>query len=72
VDLLAITPTFLSLLVPGSQYLLVMRVLRLLRIFRIFKLSEHLSEAEVHYLLPSSTLVFRLDYSGATPPPRHF
>src|SRR5688500_6209851 len=32
VDLLAVAPSFLSLLVPGSQYLLVIRVLRLLRI----------------------------------------
>jgi len=49
VDLLAILPTFLSLLVPGSQYLLVIRVLRLLRVFRVFKLAEHLSEADVLY-----------------------
>ncbi|HMQ29756.1 MAG TPA: ion transporter [Chloroflexaceae bacterium] len=44
VDLLAILPTYLSLLVPGAQYLLVVRVLRLLRIFRIFKLAEYLYE----------------------------
>ena len=47
VDLLAIIPTYLSLLVPGSQYLLVIRILRLLRVFRVFKLAEHLSEADV-------------------------
>jgi voltage-gated potassium channel len=47
VDLLAIIPTYLSLLVPGSQYLLVVRILRLLRVFRIFKLAEHLTEADV-------------------------
>jgi voltage-gated potassium channel len=44
VDLLAILPTYLSLLVPGTQYLLVVRVLRLLRIFRILKLTEYLYE----------------------------
>jgi voltage-gated potassium channel len=44
VDLLAILPTYLSLLVPGTQYLLVVRVLRLLRIFRILKLVEYLHE----------------------------
>lgn len=44
VDLLAILPTYLSLLVPGTQYLLVVRVLRLLRIFRILKLAEYLNE----------------------------
>ncbi|MDQ4122979.1 MAG: ion transporter [Acidobacteriota bacterium] len=47
VDLLAIVPTYLSVLLPGSQYLLTIRILRLLRIFRIFKLSEYLSEANV-------------------------
>ncbi|HEX8355351.1 MAG TPA: ion transporter, partial [Pyrinomonadaceae bacterium] len=47
VDLLAIVPTYLSLLVPGSHYLLIVRVLRLLRVFRIFKLAEHMTEADV-------------------------
>lgn len=47
VDLLAIIPTYLSLLVPGTQYLLVIRILRLLRIFRVLKLAEYLSEAGV-------------------------
>ena len=46
VDLLAILPTYLSLLIPGSQELLVIRGLRLLRIFRIFKLGRYLGEAE--------------------------
>jgi len=32
VDLLAIIPTYLSIFVPGSQYLLVIRILRLLRV----------------------------------------
>lgn len=47
VDLLAIAPTYVSLLVPGTQYLLVIRVLRLLRIFRILKLTEYVTEARV-------------------------
>ncbi len=47
VDLLAILPTYLSLLVPGSQALLVIRILRVLRIFRVLKLVQFLSEAEV-------------------------
>ena len=46
VDLLAIIPTYLSLLVPGSHYLLVIRILRLLRIFRLLKLSEYVTEAD--------------------------
>ena len=46
VDLLAIVPTYLSVFVPGSQYLLVIRILRLLRVFRLLKLSEYVSEAD--------------------------
>jgi len=47
VDLLAILPTYVSLLVPGSQYLIVIRVLRVLRIFRVFKLATYIGEASV-------------------------
>lgn len=47
VDLLAILPTYVSLLLPGAQSLLVVRVLRLLRIFRVLKLVSFLGEAEV-------------------------
>lgn len=47
VDLLAILPTYLSLFIPGSQYLLVIRVLRLLRVFRIFKLTHFLKQADL-------------------------
>ena len=45
VDLLAIVPSYISLLVPGTQYLLAIRIIRLLRIFRILKLSAYVSEA---------------------------
>jgi voltage-gated potassium channel len=47
VDLLALLPTYLSLLLPGAQSLLVVRVLRLLRVFRILKLAEFLGQAEI-------------------------
>ena len=47
VDLLAILPTYLSIIVPGAQYLLVIRILRVLRIFRIFKLVQYLGEASL-------------------------
>lgn len=47
VDLLAILPTYISLFLPGTHYLLVIRILRLLRVFRIFKLTGYLSEAHV-------------------------
>jgi voltage-gated potassium channel len=45
VDLLAIVPTYVSLVVPGAQALLVVRVLRLLRVFRVLKLTRYLTEA---------------------------
>lgn len=45
VDLLAIVPSFLSFLVPGSQEMIVVRAVRLLRIFRVLKLSEYNTEA---------------------------
>jgi len=47
VDLLAVLPTYLSLLFFGSSYLLVVRVLRVLRIFRVLKLGHHTKEAVV-------------------------
>ncbi|MBT8378053.1 MAG: ion transporter [Ignavibacteria bacterium] len=47
IDLLAILPTYLSLLIVGSQYLLVIRILRLLRVFRIFKLTHLLKQANL-------------------------
>jgi voltage-gated potassium channel len=47
VDLLATLPTYLSLLVPGAQGLLVIRILRLLRIFRVFKLVTYLNESRM-------------------------
>ena len=47
IDLLAILPTYLSLILAGSNYLLVIRILRLLRIFRVLKLVEYSSEAGV-------------------------
>lgn len=47
VDLLAIVPTYLSLVVVGSQYLLVIRILRVLRVFRVLKIVHYLSEASL-------------------------
>ncbi len=47
VDLLAVLPTYLALLVPGSQYFLVVRILRLLRVFRVLKLVQYLDAAGV-------------------------
>ena len=45
VDLMAVLPTYFSIFLPGTQYLLVIRILRVLRIFRVLKLVQYLSEA---------------------------
>jgi len=47
VDFLSILPAFISMIFPGSQYLLVIRLLRVLRIFRLLKLSAYLNEANI-------------------------
>ncbi len=47
VDLLAVAPTYLSLLVSGTQSLIVIRALRLLRVFRVMKLAHFVGEARV-------------------------
>jgi len=47
VDLLSILPTYLSVIFPGWQSLLIIRVFRLLRIFRVLKLGHYLSAAQV-------------------------
>lgn len=47
VDLLAILPTFVSLIIPGSQALTVVRALRLTRVFRILNLFEYVHEARL-------------------------
>ena len=47
VDLLAILPTYLSLIVSGTHYLIVIRALRLLRVFRILKLGHFLKEGDI-------------------------
>ena len=56
IDVLAILPSYVSLVFPGGQSLLVIRLLRLLRVFRILKLAEYLHE--------SRTLVQALRASG--------
>ena len=47
VDLLSILPTYLSLLIAGTHYLLMIRILRILRIFRVLKLVTYLGEARL-------------------------
>lgn len=47
IDLLALAPTYLSILLPGGHFLLVVRVLRVLRVFRVLKLAKYVAEAEL-------------------------
>ncbi|MDO9197786.1 ion transporter [Rhodoferax sp.] len=44
IDLLALLPTYVALLVPEVHALIDVRVLRLLRVFRIFKLTAYVAE----------------------------
>ena len=46
VDLVSVMPTWLSLMVEGSQVLAVVRVLRMLRVFRLLQLSQFAYESE--------------------------
>lgn len=45
IDFLAILPTYLSVLLPGTRFLAIIRVLRVLRVFRVLKLVRYLGEA---------------------------
>ena len=45
VDLLAVAPTYLGVLIPQARFTVVIRALRLLRMFRVLKLARHLAAA---------------------------
>lgn len=47
IDLLAIIPTYVSVFMPGAEYLIVVRALRVLRVFRILKLLEFVDGSDV-------------------------
>ena len=47
IDLLAILPTYISLLIPGAAVFSVIRILRVLRVFRVLKLVQFMGEAEL-------------------------
>src|SRR5918992_1896063 len=60
IDLIAILPSYISLVLPGAQSLLVVRLLRLLRVFRVLKLPEYLEESRtlVRALRASARKIF--------------
>ena len=47
VDLLAVVPTYISVFLPSSHVLVVIRILRVLRIFRVLKLVKYIGESEL-------------------------
>ncbi|PLY44050.1 ion transporter [Janthinobacterium sp. ROICE36] len=47
IDLLAIVPTYIGLLLPGAHVLIDVRILRLLRMFRVLKLTSYVHEYTV-------------------------
>jgi voltage-gated potassium channel len=50
VDLLSVLPTYISLLVGGSQALAVVRGLRLLRVFRVLKMARYVGESQLLFV----------------------
>jgi len=56
IDLLSILPTYLSVIFPGTHYLVVVRALRLMRVFRILKLA--------HFVRESTSIVLALKASA--------
>ncbi|MGW8369944.1 MAG: ion transporter [Gammaproteobacteria bacterium] len=46
IDLLAVLPSYLELLLTGSGYLMLIRILRVLRVFRVLKLRRYVGEAD--------------------------
>ena len=47
IDLLSILPTYISLVIAGTHFLIVIRMLRLMRIFRILKLVRYVRASNV-------------------------
>lgn len=47
VDLLAILPFYIGLLIPSTRFLDVIKVLRMLRIFRVLKMAQYVGEADL-------------------------
>ena len=59
IDLLSILPTYLSILLSGYHYLIVVRIFRLLRVFRILRLASS-TEKLPPLLMPSRQATIKL------------
>lgn len=57
IDLMAIIPSYISLFIPGSHYLQIIRILRVLRVFRVLKLVRFINQSN---LLINALLASRL------------
>lgn len=47
IDLLSTIPSYLAIIIPGSETILILRVFRLMRIFRIFKLGHYVKGSQI-------------------------
>lgn len=47
IDFLAILPTYLSLILTGSHFMMVIRIFRLIRVFRILKLGRYVGASQI-------------------------
>ena len=47
IDLIAIVPAYIAFFIPGSNYLLIVRLIRVLRIFRVLKLARYLRDSNI-------------------------
>lgn len=47
IDLFSIIPTYVSLFIPGAQYLMLLRTLRLLRLFRVLKMVKYVEGSSI-------------------------
>ncbi len=47
IDFLAVLPTYLSIFVTGSHFMMVIRIFRLIRVFRILKLGRYVGASQV-------------------------
>lgn len=57
IDLLSIIPSYLSLFIPGTHYLQIIRIMRVLRIFRVLKLVRFINQSN---MLVNALLASRL------------
>ncbi len=64
IDLLAILPTYLSIILTGVSSLMIVRVMRLFRVFRVFKLAQYVAEGQFlfHALKASRTKIILFIY----------